>query len=100
MESIEIIVSLTALDPADTEADMLVVFDRTNTVANGTLTFPANPRPKQSFYVFSKSQVTTVTISSVKTVYAPITTAPPNFHAHWVYVPEADLGNGAWVRLD
>lgn len=99
MESIEILVTTTALDPIDTTSDMLVVFDRNTTVANGILKFPVNPRPKQSYYVFSKSQVTNVTIDSVKTVYDPITTAPPFFRAHWAFVPEADGGLGAWVRV-
>lgn len=99
MENIEIIVTTVALNPADTTSDMLIVFDRNATVANGTLTFPADPRPKQSFYVYTKSQVTNVTISSVKTVYNPITTAPAGTSYHWVYVPEANAGGGAWVRL-
>lgn len=101
MEAVEIVVVTGAggaVAAVDTDADVWMHLERTNTVANGTLTFPPGNRRGQSFYFTTRSQVTNVTIDSVKTVFGGITTAPANSYFHWVFLTEVNSGNGAWVK--
>lgn len=81
----------------ETTGDILLCSMRTNGVANATLTYPANPRPFQSFWVATRHAITTITTqSSGRTVDKPLTSLPAGGgFAHWVFIPEENT----WLRV-
>lgn len=105
MESTEFSVISTAgqaLQAVNTDADILLFINRASTTASGTLTSPPGNRRGQSFYVSTRSAITSVTTSSARPVFGQITTLAAGGFAHWVYLtetPDAAINTGAWARV-
>lgn len=100
MENVEVQVITTraggAVASFDTTADMLFISGRLTTLAAYTLTYPANPRPFQSFGVSCRHAITTITSqASGREIHMPLTSLPANGgFAWWTYIPSENY----WAR--
>lgn len=96
VEKIRAVEAADLLTIAETTSDILVVVDRSATIAAGTLPMPANPIDGQMFMVSTRSAITALTLNSNgRPVSGSISTLAAGAAAGWTY----DAVSNRWFRI-
>lgn len=95
VEKIRVVEAVDLASIAVTQADMLVVVDRSTTIAAGTLPMPANPIDGQVFMVSTRSAITALTLNANGIpISGSISTLAAGAAAGWTY----DVISNRWFR--